>query len=185
MAATKAEKWVSAPDAPDEKVRAATGKGWDEWRAIIDAWNGREKGHTAIAAWLVDEHGVDGWWAQSVTVGYERITGMRLKGQMPDGTFTVGTTRTAAVDAAQLREELLDDERRAKLFPGLDTELRSKPTSKNVRLRMGDAGSAELSFTPKADGRTTIVVQHGKLPSPEAMEAWKSFWAEWIGKRGA
>src|SRR5688572_16898232 len=66
--------WVADPDASDESIRANTGHGWDEWLALIDAGPGREAGHTAIATWVREENDVDGWWAQSVTVGYERIT---------------------------------------------------------------------------------------------------------------
>src|SRR5699024_36581 len=85
--------WVSQPEASEAAIRENTGRGWDEWVALIDAGPGREAGHTAIATWVRDEHGVGPWWAQSVTVGYERITGIRLPGEMTDGTFTISRTR--------------------------------------------------------------------------------------------
>jgi hypothetical protein len=82
-------------------LRRRTGRGWEDWLQILDAWGSTERTHTEIARWLVDEHGVDGWWAQSLTVGYERARGMRAKHQTTSG-FTVGVTRTVAVSPAQL-----------------------------------------------------------------------------------
>jgi hypothetical protein len=46
-----------------------------------------ERKHAEIARWLVTEHEVDSWWAQSVTVGYEQARGMRAPGQQSDGYY--------------------------------------------------------------------------------------------------
>lgn len=171
--------WVADPGADDEVVRERTGRSWDEWREAIDAWPGHADGHAAVARWLEDDHGVDGWWAQQVTVGWERITGRRLPNQLADGTFTAGRSATITVDADALRARLLDDTQRATLFPDGATTLRSRPTSRNVRLAF-EEGVAELAMAPKPDGRVTITVQHHKLPSPEAVSTWKAFWGDWL-----
>ncbi|MBW3658450.1 MAG: DUF4287 domain-containing protein [Actinobacteria bacterium] len=172
--------WVSQPDFSDERVRDATGRGWDDWRELIDASPVAGDGHTAVAAWLVDEHDVDGWWAQAVTVGWERITGRRLPNQMADGTFTAGRSATITADASALRELLLDDDGRADLFPGMATTLRSRPTSKSLRVGMPD-GTAGIVLAPKDDGRVTVTVAHTRLSSPEEVAHWKAFWGEWLG----
>lgn len=169
--------WVSEPELSDDSVRAATGRGWDEWCALIDLDPGRDVGHSAIAAHLVEHHGVDGWWAQTVTVGYERIRGIRLKYQMADGTFTASKSKTVPVDHELLRKTLLED--RDDLFPGIDTELRSKPTSKTVRLAIGP-GTAEIALDPTNDGRTKVSVAHAKLPTAADVEAWRGYWGEWL-----
>ena len=70
--------WAAEPEMSNEAVVAATGRGWDEWCDLIDGWPGHTEGHSAIARHLQDELGVDGWWAQTVTVGWERITGVRF-----------------------------------------------------------------------------------------------------------
>jgi hypothetical protein len=49
-------------------VEERTGKSWDEWFSLLDAWDAASRPHAQIAGWLRTEHGVDGWWAQSVTV---------------------------------------------------------------------------------------------------------------------
>jgi hypothetical protein len=78
-----------------------------------------------------------------------------------------------------LRGMLLDDDDRADLFPGLDTELRSKPTSKVIRLGIGP-GVAQIAMDPQPDGRTTISISHEKLPTAGSVEEWKGYWSDWL-----
>jgi len=180
QSADRAERrWASEPEHSDEVIRERTGRGWDEWRELIDSWPGHTEGHAAIAVWLQKQHQVDGWWAQSITVGWERITGRRQPGQMADGTFTANKSATVTIDPEALRDMLVDDAGREALFPHLTAEPRSRPTSKNVKLRLED-GVAEIAITPKADGRSTVTIAHTKLASPDHVAHWKAFWTDWI-----
>ncbi|GFZ89067.1 DUF4287 domain-containing protein [Nesterenkonia alkaliphila] len=177
--------WVSAPPHSDTVIRENTGHSWNEWVALIDAGPGREAGHTAIAAWVVAEHGVGGWWAQGVTVGYERITGLRLPGQMPDGTFTVSKTKKLDLDSTEFRELLNNDAARADLLPGLTSAARSKPGTKAPRFAIADAVSGEdlgiLQFrVESASSGAKLVVTHEKLPDIQSAEVWKQYWADWL-----
>jgi hypothetical protein len=171
--------WVSQPEHTDEVIEANTGRGWEQWRELIDAWPGHRDGHTAVAAWLQADHGVDGWWAQAVTGGWERITGRRLPYQMADGSFTANKSATITTDHDALREMLLAADGRAALFPGLEAELRSRPASKNVRIGLAQ-GVAEISLAQRDDGRATVTVAHAKLDAPEDVEQWKGFWSGWL-----
>lgn len=172
-------RWVSPPEVSDARVTAATGDDWNTWVDRIDAWDGNKDGHTAVAKWLREVHDVDAWWAQCVTVGWERITGRRLPGQMPDGTFTANKSKTVPLDAAELRAWLLDDASRADLFGGTATELRSKPTAKALRVAMAE-GVATLGLSPAKKGGTKVTIQHGKLPNADDVPKWKHFWGEWL-----
>lgn len=175
--------WVAHPDHADALVREKTGRGWDEWVAAIDAGPGRDAGHTAIAGWLV-EQGVDAWWAQSITVGFERITGLRLPGQMPDGTFTVSRSRVVPMSRPDVRDLLLDDAARARLLPAHTAPMLSKPGVKTPRfdLRRDDASLGTISFAMDAatDDRTNLTVTHAKLATPTDAAHWKQFWADWL-----
>jgi len=181
---TRTRTWAAEPVQTDDSIREHTGRSWEEWAELIDAGPGRNAGHTAIAAWLHAEHDLDGWWAQGVTVGYERITGLRLPGQMPDGSFSVSRTRVLALDRDELRGRLLDDAARADLFPGVDLVLRSKPTSKALRFTLArdgePLGSLLVSADLLPDGRLRLGVTHDKLESFDAGERFKLFWAEWL-----
>jgi Domain of unknown function (DUF4287) len=61
----------------DDAVRRRTGKGWEEWLALLDEWGAKDKGHTACARHLREAHGISPWWAQAVTVRYEYERGLR------------------------------------------------------------------------------------------------------------
>lgn len=176
--------WAAEPVQTDEVILENTGHAWEAWVDLIDAGPGRDAGHTAIAAWVHAEHGVDGWWAQGVTVGYERITGLRLPGQMPDGSFSVSRSRVLVLDRDMVRALLLDEGARADLLPGLDTVLRSKPASKALRFAVARAGVPQgtilFSTDLLPDGRLRLGVTHDGVASPDEAEQWKLFWAEWL-----
>ncbi|WP_084130266.1 hypothetical protein [Demequina sp. NBRC 110055] len=181
------EGWVSDPEIADASLVEATGRGWDAWVAIIDAGPASGADHTAIADWVKAETDiVSWWWAQAVTIGYERITGLRLPGQMKDGTFTVSRTRTLSVDVASARETFEDAGRLAQSDPGLTLTRVSKPGVKTPRFSAADAtgtplGSVTFTADPAKSG-AKLTVTHEKLPTAQAADAWKAYWAEWISR---
>ncbi len=176
-------EWVAEPVYDEGTIRAQTGRGWDDWTDLILDGPGADAGHTAIATWLREAHGIDAWWAQGVTVGFERIMGLRLPGQMPDGTFTVSRSRVLDIDPERLRTAWEDPTVRDALLPGLSTERLSRPGVKvpKFALRRGgeDLGILSLSID-RAKDRTKIVVTHDRLPDPDAAERWKSHWGAWL-----
>lgn len=175
--------WAAIPEVSDQAVRSATGRGWDEWVDLLETDPVVEQDHTAVAAWVRETHGVDGWWAQAVTGGWERITGRRLPGEMPDGTFTVNRSRTLSadvdVDRATLRALLLDDDEREALFPSMDSSLRSSATAKTLRIGLPE-GVAQIAVEERDDGRVRVAVQHQGLPTPGGVEPWRTFWTDWL-----
>lgn len=95
---------VRGQSASDESVREATGRTREEWHRVLNDAGAQRWKHAAIARWLIEEHGVPGWWAQGITVGYEHARGTRLPGQQADGSFAVGASRTVrATKAAGLQ----------------------------------------------------------------------------------
>jgi uncharacterized protein YndB with AHSA1/START domain len=82
----------------DEKVREATGRGWAEWEAALDALGAADLSHKEIVALLGERCGVESsWWRQQVTVTYERRKGRRVLGETAGTGFQVGVRRTIAV----------------------------------------------------------------------------------------
>jgi hypothetical protein len=173
----------SEPEVTDAVVLAATGRDWNEWCDLLDAWPAQDRNHTEIAAYLCDEFGLDSWWQQTVTVGYERITGRRAKYQALDGTFSASKAKTVDLDAAALHAMLVDPNEYPSLFPDFDVSLRSRPTTKAPRLAF-DTGSSvsEVLFTLflRPNGRVTITVTHEKLRSSDEVDVWKEHWAAWL-----
>lgn len=109
VARSSPRTWAAQPELGEKAVSEATGRHWDDWCDLLDASPVADADHPTIARYLTDEQGLDGWWAQSVTVGYERITGRRLPGQRSDGTFAAGPSATISTDADTLRARLTKD----------------------------------------------------------------------------
>jgi hypothetical protein len=177
------EDWAAQPQHSDELVREKTGRGWSDWVGAIAAGPGSRAGHTAIADWVAAQ-GVDSWWAQAVTVGFERICGLRLPGQMPDGTFTISRSRVIRMSPDELRSLLLDERWRRGQMRGIALALRSKPEAKSPRFELVLDGEphGSVSFTTDAAGagRTRLGVAHAGLASEAAGERWKSYWSDWL-----
>ncbi len=179
QASGRRRRWVSEPETPDDKTREATGRGWDDWCDIIEAWEGHKDGHAAIARHIAANYDVTHWWAQGITIGYERITGLRALHQMTDGTFSASKSKTLDIDVAELRAMLIDDDARHDLIIGYNTVLRSKPTSKALRIAF-DEGAALFSFEAASKGRARVTVTHEKLASSEDADRWRFYWTEWL-----
>lgn len=176
--------WQSEPEMSDDAIRNGTGRGWEEWCDLLDQRPEGLDGHTAIATYVRDDLGTGPWWSQGVAVGYERITGLRLPYERPDGTFTASKSKTVVIDAHDLRAMLFDDELRAGLFPGLATTLRSRSEANAIRIDVGP-GVAQFGVTPATDAgdgrtRSKVTVQHDKLPTYELVEEWKFYWGDWL-----
>jgi uncharacterized protein YndB with AHSA1/START domain len=168
----------------DEAVRRKTGKGWEEWLALIDAWGGREHNHTEIARWVNEVHGVEGWWAQGVTVGYERARGMRAVHQLVDG-FSANGSKTVNVPVERLYKAFTDDTLRGRWLPDAALILTSPrpPKSLHASWTLNQAGAPrntrlDFLFTAKGGGKSQVAVQHLRLHDASEADAMKSFWRD-------
>lgn len=176
-------EWAAPPMHSDAAIRAQTGLGWDDWIDAIDAGVGRDAAHPRIVEWIMANSAQNGWWSQGIAVSFERMTGRRLAGQMPDGTFTANRSRTLPVDREVLRELIFDDAARDALL-GFETEFRSKVASKTYKVliaRDGQPfGGLLFTFDAAADGRTKFAIAHEKLQVVDEIELWKTHWGEWL-----
>lgn len=77
-----------------DAMRAATGRDHGQWRDLLLEAGAMDLSHAQIATLLVEQHGVDPWWAQGITVDFEQACKGRLPGQRADGTFAVSRTFT-------------------------------------------------------------------------------------------
>jgi hypothetical protein len=163
----------------DEVVRANTGRGWDEWFALLDEWGATERSHTDIARWLSTGHGVDGWWAQGVTVGYERARGLRAPGQRRGGLFEATASKTVAVPVDRLYQAFADPAVRERWLPGASVEVRTAHPGKSIRAGWDD-GSTRLviGFTARGDAKSQVALVHERVPDAETAERLKAFWRE-------
>lgn len=167
----------------DAAVSKSTGKNWDEWRTLLDGWGAPEKSHTEIAKYLVEDHSIDGWWAQGITVGYERLIGRRETGQRNDGSFSASVSKTINASAEEVHAALADEAQRSQWLEDGVVNFRTASTPKSVRFDDLEAGIIIAAFlTAKGDDKTSLQIQAEKLPSKEAGEEWKSAWKPRLAK---
>lgn len=165
----------------DDAVAKKTGRTWKEWVAVLDRAGAATRPHAEIATLLHAEHGLPGWWAQMVTVGYERIKGLRERGQRRDGTFDVAKSKVYPVPLAELWTAFVRCER----WIG-DAKLRmSKATRhKSMRMRWMDGTPIEVNFTAKSPAKSQVQLQHGGLATRAEATRLRRFWTERLAALG-
>jgi uncharacterized protein YndB with AHSA1/START domain len=172
----------SSSNAMEEKIgsaalQAKTGRTWEEWFAVLDAAGAAEKGHAETVQYLHGELGIDGWWAQMITVGYEQARGKRVKHQKPNG-YEVSVSKTLPVSAAALFGAWQDEAVRRRWLPEPGAVVRKATPEKSIRLGWPDQTLVSVDFYPKGDSKTQVAVQHGKLPDSEAAARMKAWWGD-------
>lgn len=182
----------------DESVKAKTGRTWEEWFVVLDAFKGVEKGHKAMAKYLLEECGTTAWWAQSITVQFERARGMRDVNERPKG-FAMSVSRTIAAPLDRVWNAFAEAEELNRWFTtnakqdfveggryenadGDGGKFKRIVPQKRIRFtweqKKHQPGSeVEAAFTPKGDDKTQLVLTHEKLSSKEEVEDLREGWS--------
>lgn len=158
----------------------ATGRSWDEWRAVLDGWGADAMTHSQIARRLQDEEQVAHWWAQTLTVAYEQHIGRRVPGQASDGTFATSTSRTLAGELDDVfprwLEVVADLSHRTNAEIARAPATASKETYRYWRVGFADGSRVELGASQVRQGRVRIGIGHQRLPGPDDVDPWRRFW---------
>jgi hypothetical protein len=163
-------------DRPSEdKLVDATGKRWDAWFSTLDRWGAKERKHPETVAFLVDEHAVPGWWAQTITVWYERDRGLRLKHQQADG-FTIYASRTVTVPVDVLFDAFVSSRTRRRWLTDGSMRLRTSQPGQTARFNWEDGTRVLATFEAKGSAKATVAVAHERLPDPDEAEQAKASW---------
>jgi uncharacterized protein YndB with AHSA1/START domain len=158
-------------------IRKGSGHGWDHWLRLLDGWGATDRRHAEIARWLREEQGVDGWWAQSITGGYERARGMRAKHQFAEG-FAVTANRTINVPVERLMAAFTGAALRRRWLPDAPPLKRRVARATDVaRFDWGDPPSRLTAwFEPKGGNKSHVAVEHSHLPDAASAERFKASW---------
>jgi hypothetical protein len=159
----------------DPAIKAGTGRDWKAWTSALDAENANTLSHSALAKLIHTKFNGGSWWSQMVAVGYERIRGLRARGQQRNGSYSATKSKTFAVSAEQLFNAWEDTATR-KRWIGISTRVRTAQPTKSMRLGMPDGAIIAVNFIAKGDGKSSVSVEQQKLPSREATDAFKKEW---------
>ncbi len=161
----------------DETIQAKTGKTWKQWLAALDRFDAASMTHRDIASRVYDEFDIPGWWAQTVTVGYERIRGLREKGQRRGGGYEVGKSKTFAVPIGELFEAWSEPNRKRWLGTA-ELKVRKSTPRKSIRITWTDGTPVEAYFLSKGDQKSQVAIQHRGLASQSEASRIRGFWSD-------
>ncbi len=165
----------------DAAVKAKTGRTWEQWFTILDKAGAEKMTHAAIAKLIATRHKIPGWWAQAVTVAYERARGMRKVNETLAG-FRTGVSRTldAGMDAAF---DAWDNAKTRAAFLKEKIDFSTRNPGKNLRFGW-KMGRVEVRFVVKGPKKTQVTVDHTGLKSKADVSRLKAQWSETMDKLG-
>jgi uncharacterized protein YndB with AHSA1/START domain len=166
------------PRMSDDSVQAKTGKNWSQWFAILDKAGAKEMSHQQIVKLLNSKYDVGPWWQQMVTVTYEQARGLRQKHEKPSG-YEISVSRTVNAPLASVYKKVANERGRSLWLSEDAVTIKKSTPNKSMRMVWKDGKtSLQISFLEKGDGKSQVVVQHGKLPDAKAAAKMKSYWGK-------
>lgn len=162
----------------DAVIKQKTGCAWDKWVKSLDYHGAATMSHGDIARLVSAKYKVPSWWTQTVTVGYERIKGLRARGQRRDGTYEASKSRTFNVPVTTLFNAWKDANVRRRWLDEAGVKVRTATEPKSMRLGWSDGTIIAVGFYPKGKTKTSVAVQHTKLPDRETADRLKQYWSE-------
>jgi hypothetical protein len=163
----------------DATYRKRTGQTWPQWRRALKAMGAAKLPHAEIAKRLAAEHGVSGWWAQSITVSFEREIGRREVGEIAGG-FAASASRTVEGSKNKVLDAWQDLVGRRRAFSGTAfadaPKVRRTPKWRYWRVTLADGSRVTVGIGSKPGGKAVLGLGHEKLPSAAAARRWKIFW---------
>jgi hypothetical protein len=182
--ASKPIDYAALAGMSDEKIKAKTGCNWERWVYALDRRGADKMSHRDIAAIVNEKYKVDGWWSQTVTVGYERIKGLRARGQRRDGSYEANKSRTFNVPVTTLFDAWSNPAVRRSWLDGETVKVRTATAPKSMRLDWSGGGIIAVGFMPKGKSKSVVALAHTKLPDKESAERLKQYWSARLDSLG-
>lgn len=117
-----------------------------------------------------------GWWGQMVSVGYERVRGLREKNQGSAGAFQSTSSKTFAVPLFAAFAAWADESLRANWLDATGLKFTKLNVGRNIRARWPDGTLLDIRFTDAGPDKCQVVVDTMKLSDGEAVQKAKAFW---------
>jgi len=162
----------------DAVIKERTGCTWERWVKALDHKGADKMSHREIALLVSEKYKVPSWWTQTVTVGYERIKGLRARGQRRDGSYEATKSRTFNVPVTTLFTAWKDANIRKRWLGDVAVKVRTATAPKSMRIGWSDGTIIAVGFYPKSKSKSSVAVQHTKLPDRQTADGLKKYWSE-------
>jgi hypothetical protein len=166
----------------DEKIRQRTGRGWEEWFALLDRWGAAARTHREIARWVAEQQGVEplAWNAQAIAGSYELARGLRAVGEKADG-FAITASKTVAAPVERLYDAFVDESLRERWLPDGQLRERTATKPKSARFDWGESETrVNVTFLAKGEARSTVALEHRRLADAGEAQRMKAYWRQGI-----
>ncbi|MDP9205510.1 MAG: hypothetical protein M3P12_08645 [Gemmatimonadota bacterium] len=183
-AGPKPADYATVAGMSDEKLKAQTGCTWERWVYALDRRGAEKMSHRDIAALVNEKYKINGWWSQTVTVGYERIKGLRARGQRRDGTYEANKSRTFNVPVATLFAAWADESVRRRWLNGEKVKVRTATAPKSMRLGWSDGRIVAVGFAAKGKSKSSVALSHPKLADKATADRLKQYWSDRLDSLG-
>ena len=138
-------------------VIEATGRGREEWFALLDEWGAAGRPYREIAAWLTGTHDLSKWWAQKLIVEYEQARGLRSPGARSNGTFEVTASKTVAAPLDEIYEAFVDVRKQKRWLKDGTMSLRTSRNGRSARFDWSDgATKVNVHFVEKGPAKAAV-----------------------------
>jgi hypothetical protein len=169
----------------EDSILAKTGRTWQQWVRALDADGAAAMPHGDIAKIVHKKYEVGDWWAQSVTVGYERIKGLRERGQRRNGTYEANKSRTFNVPVKALFDAWADGAARQRWLDAVKPAVRTARSPVSMRLQWPDGTLVVVGFIDKGPRKSTVALTHTKLRDRAASSKAKEYWTDRLDALGS
>jgi hypothetical protein len=169
----------------EDSILAKTGRTWQQWVRALDADGAAAMPHGEIAKIVHKKYQVGDWWAQSVTVGYERIKGLRERGQRRNGTYEANKSRTFNVPVNALFDAWADGAARRRWLDAVKPVVRTARSPVSMRLQWPDGTLVVVGFMDKGSHKSAVALTHTKLRDRAASGKAKEYWADRLDALGS
>jgi hypothetical protein len=179
-----AKDYAALAGMSDAAIKAKTGCTWERWVVSLDYYGANKMSHREIAKLAREKYKTPSWWSQMVAVGYERIRGLRERGQQRSGTFTMSRSRTFNVDVTTLFDAWAKPRTRKRWLDGTTVKVRTSTAPKSMRLQLADGGILAVGFVAKGKGKSSVALEQARLPDRDRADRVKQFWSERLDALG-
>jgi hypothetical protein len=184
LSSARTMEYAALAGMSDASIKAKTGCNWERWVKALDHSGAEKMSHRDIAAMVAKTWKTDGWWAQTVTVGYERIKGLRARGQRRDGSYEATKSRTFDVPVTALYDAWADKRVRDRWLSDANVKVRTATAPKSIRLGLADGSIVAVGFLPKGKTKSSVALSQMKLPDRETANRLKQYWSEQLDALG-